>query len=64
MSDKKSKKEEKRKKKDKAKKAAKRAPKKLLKGIHCTGCKKACPLKDPKCKKGRAQAEAILEQHQ
>lgn len=60
MSDKKKKKH---KKKAEAKKAAKGASKKLLKGLHCTGCKKACPLKDPKCKKGRAQAEAALEQH-
>lgn len=46
------------KKKDK-KKAAKKAEK-LLAGLHCTGCKKKCPLADPKCKKGRTQAEAAL----
>ncbi len=58
MSDKK-----KKKKKDKErKKSAKAAkPKKLLRELHCTGCKKRCPLADPECKKGRAQAEAALE---
>lgn len=53
------------KKKDKEKRKGKKGdppkkPKKLLKGLHCTGCKKKCPLSDPKCKKGRAQAEAAL----
>ena len=47
------------KKKKKSAKAAK--PKKLLRELHCTGCKKRCPLADPECKKGRAQAEAALE---
>lgn len=54
---------DKKKRKHQKKHEAKKASKKLLKGLHCTGCKKACPLKDPKCKKGRAQAEAVLERH-
>lgn len=45
---------------EKGQKKAK-AGKSPLKGLHCSGCKKACPLKDPRCKKGRAQAEAFLE---
>lgn len=64
MSDEKKKKIKKGDKKAKSKhdaKASKKAPKKLLKDLNCTGCKKACPLKDPKCKKGRAQAEAALQ---
>lgn len=40
---------------------SKKERKELLKGHHCTGCKKHCPLNDPKCKKGRAQADAFLE---
>ncbi len=51
------------KKKDKKEKKPKRQ-KNPLKGMHCTGCKKKCPLKDPHCKKGRAQAEALLKQSQ
>ena len=46
--------------KKKAEKKAAKATKKLLKELTCTGCKKHCPLSDPKCKKGRAQAEAAL----
>lgn len=42
----------------------KKSPKNPLKGMHCTGCKKKCPLKDPHCKKGRVQAEALLKQSQ
>lgn len=53
------KKKDKKNKKDKQK--ATKEGKKLLKGVHCTDCKKHCPLKDPHCKKGRAQAEALLQ---
>ncbi len=52
-----SKKDKKAKKKKKLKKAEK-----LLTDFHCTGCKKACPLNKPKCKKGKAQAEALLKE--
>ena len=51
---------DKKEKKDKKKKKQKNAEK-LLKGHHCTGCKKACPLTNPKCKKGLLQAEAFLK---
>ena len=37
------------------------ASKKLLASLHCTGCKKRCPLSDPRCKKGRAQADDFLK---
>lgn len=36
-------------------------PKGSLADLHCTGCKKRCPLNEPRCKKGRAQAEDFLK---
>ncbi|MCI9128868.1 MAG: hypothetical protein HFJ65_00905 [Eggerthellaceae bacterium] len=50
------------KKKDKLKKGSKNKPKEFLESTHCTGCKKRCPLSDPRCKKGRVQAEALLKE--
>lgn len=50
------KKDKKKEKKEKPKKAEK-----LLSSFHCTGCKKECPLNKPHCKKGKAQAEALLK---